>query len=145
MSEKKIVLEPKIEEQKNIQPITEIDKNKLLTALGDSSTTILNTTNPLDSDTFFKNIVNQLNDKNNISLKTEYLNVTENFVGTKLEFLSKYGNMPYLKEFVNIFEIKRVSLERKGRKELIMALQNRQQEIEQQNKNLLNKQLGLIQ
>lgn len=74
------------------------------------------------SDSFFKHIIKELFGLNNISLKTEYLNVTENFVGTKLDFLSKYGNMPYLEEFMQKFEIKRVSLGRKGRKEILMAL-----------------------
>lgn len=83
-------------------------------------------------DSYFKSIVNMLMDKTNPSTKTEYLNVKENFVGAKLSFLAIHGNIPYLQDFVNIFELKRISLERKGRKELIMSLVERQQELERQ-------------
>jgi hypothetical protein len=96
-----------------------------------------------NSDSFFKWIINALFSKENISLKTEYLNVNENFIGSKLEFLSKYGNMPYLNEFLDIFETKRVSLGRKGRKEILMALQKREEEIQQEKIRNLRGALGM--
>lgn len=83
------------------------------------------------ADSFFREIIKSLNDTDNISTKTEYLNVSENFAGTRLEFYSEFAFMPFLKNFVRTFETKRVSLERKGRKELIMALQEKHQEMKQ--------------
>lgn len=85
-----------------------------------------------NSETFFKEVVNAMNKEENISMKTEYLGVRENFTGTKLEFLALMGNMPYLKRFVKIFETKRVSLGRKGRKEDVMILQERNAEIQRE-------------
>lgn len=95
------------------------------------------------SDSFFRWIITALFSKENISLKTEYLNVNENFIGSKLEFLSKYGNMPYLSEFLEIFETKRVSLDRKGRKEILMALQKREEEIQQDKLRNMRGLLGM--
>lgn len=91
------------------------------------------------ADSFFRTIINSLHDKKNISTKTEYLNVNENFAGTRLEFYSQFAFMPFLKNFVEIFEEKRVSLERKGRKELIMALQEKQQEFNRERANKFSK------
>lgn len=91
------------------------------------------------ADTFFRNVVQSLYSRKDISTKTEYLNVIENYIGTKLDFLSLYGNMPFLNKFINIFETKRVSLNRKGRQEIIMALQEkRQEEMQQRTNNLKN-------
>ena len=76
----------------------------------------------------FVKVVQDMNDPKNISMKTEYLSVRENFAGVKLEFLARYGNMPYLDGFVETFETKRVSLHRKGRQEDVLILQERRAE-----------------
>lgn len=84
-------------------------------------------------DTFFKNAFNKLFDERNPETKTEYRNVEENFEGAVLSFLGNYGNIPYLADFVEQFERKRISLERKGRKEIIMAMVEREKEMQRQN------------
>lgn len=87
-----------------------------------------------NSDSFFKEVITQLLSGDNISLKTEYINQNENFAGSKLEFLAKFGNMPYLTDFIKIFETKRVSLGRKSRIELIKAFEKRDEEVNIQNR-----------
>lgn len=96
-----------------------------------------------ETDSYFKNVVNNLMNDTNISLKTEYLSVMENFTGAKLTFLSKFGNMPYIDDFINTFETKRVSLLRKSRIEIIRALEKREEEIRLQKANQLNNMFGL--
>lgn len=92
-----------------------------------------------DKDNFFQAIVKSMNDVKNISMKTEYLGVKENYTGTKLDYLATMGNMPYLKKFVQTFETKRVSLGRKGRKEDVMILQEREREIAKENQKDFSK------
>jgi hypothetical protein len=82
------------------------------------------------TDSYFRGVLDKLFDTKEVSSKTEYLNVQENFNGTKLEFYASFGNMPYLRNFMKTFETKRISLERKGRKEILMGLQERKQEME---------------
>jgi len=86
------------------------------------------------SDNFFRAVITEMMNDNNISLKTEYLNQNENFSGSKLEFLSKYANMPQLHDFIKILETKRVSLNRKSRIELIKAFDKREEEIQAQDR-----------
>ena len=119
---KKKELNPVMEEVKG--KINDSDLKELLKGID-----IIKTDSKDDADSFFRGVLNNLMNDKNISLKTEYLNVAENFSGAKLEFLSTYGNMPYLSEFIKIFETKRVSLERKSRKEIVMTLEKREQEI----------------
>jgi hypothetical protein len=85
-----------------------------------------------ESDNFFRSVVTKMLNDEDISLKTEYMNVNENFSGAKLEFLAVYGNMPYLSAFIRTLEIKRVSLGRKSRIELIKAFERRDEEIQAQ-------------
>jgi hypothetical protein len=86
------------------------------------------------SDNFFRAVIMELLSDKNISLKTEYLSVNENFAGAKLEFLSKYANMPELSVFLKTLETKRVSLNRKSRIELIKAFDKRDEEVDAQNR-----------
>jgi len=95
------------------------------------------------SDSFFRNILDRLFEDKNTSTKTEYRNVKENFAGAKLEYMGVYCNMPFLKKFVNIFEQKRISLERKGRQEIIMALAEKRKEEEAERNNSLKTMLGI--
>lgn len=133
MAKKKKELQPEI---KDIVPNQEKQENIFLKStfetLESKDKLFSDSLDENNEDSYFKAIVNKLMSEDNPSTKTEYLTVTENFVGAKLTFLSKYGNIPYLKDFVDTFETKRISLERKGRKELIMSLIERQQEIERQ-------------
>lgn len=84
------------------------------------------------TDTFFKAIIDNLYSKKNISLKTEYMNEDENFTGAKLEFLTSECGFEMGKQFLPTWEEKRVSLNRKSRQEIIMALWERQKEIQEQ-------------
>ncbi len=95
------------------------------------------------SDSFFREVVKSLSDAKNISLKTEYLDVDENYDGARLEFLSKWGGMPYLKDFIHTLEIKRVSLERKGRIELIRTMEKRDEDLRLQQQNQFKNMLGM--
>lgn len=94
------------------------------------------------SDSFFKSTVRELNSPKNISMKTEYRNVQENFAGAKLSYLGEFYNIPGLPEFMVLFETKRVSLERKGRIEIIKALQERRQEIELEQRRMAMMGMG---
>lgn len=95
------------------------------------------------ADSFFKAVVNNLMSPENISMKTEYKSVQENFSGSKIDFLSTFANMPYLATFLKSWELKRVSLERKGRIELIKALEKREQEIQAQKQDNLRTMFGI--
>lgn len=140
MVKKKKELNP-IMEKRSTNNISDNDLKGIAESI--KQNTITSKINEDDSDSFYKNVVNKLFDDKDISTKTEYLNVRENFVGAKLEFYAKYGNIPYLKFFIQELETKRVSLERKGRKEILMALQERKQEIEQQRLNNLRGLFGV--
>ena len=132
----------------NLNPIAEtnndfeIDRNDYKDLIKAENNFIVSS-NEDEQDSFFKSIVNKMFDNTDTETKTEYINTKENFVGAKLTFLARYGNIPYLEEFINIFERKRISLERKGRKEIIMALEKRQEEIDKQRESRLQSALGI--
>jgi hypothetical protein len=129
MVKKEKVLNPIIEEKKDFN-MPNIDKLKsILTNENDIITTDKNT-----SDNFFRAVIDKMFNSDDIELKTEYVSLNENFSGAKLEFLAKYGNMPYLHDFLNILERKRVSLGRKSRIELIKVFEKRDEEINAQNR-----------
>lgn len=133
---KKEELKPEIKEgnySEDSVPDLDDDLSQSLTLSGDGE----------DSDTYFRAVVNNLMDYEQPSTKTEYRNVAENFTGAKLSFLAQYGNIPLLAPFMDIFEIKRISLERKSRKELIMALVEREQEMRRQEENNTKRLLGI--
>lgn len=121
------VLNPKIEEVKG-----QIDEEDLKEIVKDLKETGIIQASGSSTDSYFRGVLDKLFDTKDVSSKTEYLNVPENFNGTKLEFYASFGNMPYLKNFMKTFETKRISLERKGRKEILMGLQERKQEMEAQ-------------
>ena len=129
MVKKEKVLNPIIEEKKNfkmpnIEELKSIIKNESDIITSDKNT----------SDNFFRSVVDKMFNSDDIELKTEYVSLNENFAGAKLEFLAKYGNMPYLHDFLNILEKKRVSLGRKSRIELIKVFEKRDEEINAQNR-----------
>lgn len=132
-------LNPIMEDSKGT--MTKKDLNEVFQKLDKDSITFESGNESAQS--FFRAMVKEMNSKDNISLKTEYLNVQENYAGVKLEYLSTYGNMPFLKKFVEIFEEKRVSLGRKGRKENVMMLQERRQEIVNDRMQNFNATMGL--
>lgn len=128
------------------KPIEEIKPRPAIeteTQTDSFSELVLSTGDEMNSDSYFKSVVTNLMDTKNPSTKTEYRNVAENFTGAKLTFLALYGNIPLLSPFVDIFEIKRISLERKSRKELIMALVEREQEVRRQAENRTRGLLGI--
>jgi len=123
-----------VKKEKELNPIIEkkeinIDRDLLLDIAENIENNTINFQKQDDSESFFKAIVSEMNSDKNISTKTEYLGVTENFSGTRLEFFSIYANIPFLKKFVNIFETKRVSLNRQGRSEMVALLKERNQEL----------------
>lgn len=91
-------------------------------------------------ETFYKIAIEKLFDNKDIEQKTEFLNPAEVFASAKLQFLGDYGDIPLLSKFVTALEKKKVSLHRKGREEIILALQERRQEELEQRRNTL---LGL--
>lgn len=138
---KKEELKPEVEQKKSTIEVN--DLKEIATIMSNIPTTSDN--NKDDGDTYFRNALNKLFDEDNIELKTEYINVLENFTGAKLTFLARYGNMPYLDKFVDIFERKRVSLERKGRQEIILALKERSEEIKRDGQTALRNLFGIQQ
>lgn len=138
MSQKEKELHPTIIEKSSTLNSDEL--KQIATDIKES--TIVTTSDDNSTDSYFRGVLDKLFDRKDVSSKTEYLSVTENFAGAKIEFYARFGNMPYLNNFMNIFETKRISLERKGRKEILMGLQERKQEIENQRmsnlKNLFN-------
>ncbi len=133
-------LKPKIKE---VGDMTEVNKELINIAKDIQDTTSAHSVKSDDSDTFFRSIVNSLNSKEDISTKTEYIGVRENFFGIKATFFGRKCNIPFLEDFIEIFEEKRVSLDRKGRKEILMALQERRQELEHQRMNNLSKMFNV--
>jgi len=130
----KIELKPEIKEIK-----INNDKNLLQNDLNDLFIT-KDFEKSNDADSFFKSVVNKLSpESEGISTKTEYLNVVENFSGSKLEFLADFGKMPYAKKFIHVWETKRISLERKGRIELVRIMEKREEELRFQQQQTANK------
>lgn len=132
-------LNPQITESKN-----NIDEEKLKTIAESLNKSIIFDKNQnSDSDSYFRAVLDKLFSSENISQKTEYIGIAENFHGAKLTFLGKYCNVPLLEKFIEVFEEKRVSLERKGRKEILIALENRQQEIDKDKLNNMAKMFNM--
>jgi hypothetical protein len=144
MAKKKEELKPEIKEFGNsLGDMTSKDMIELKNMVNSGSVATA-APDGMNSDNFFRAVITEMMSPNNISLKTEYVNVNENFAGAKLEFLARYTGMVCLKDFVNILEIKRVSLGRKSRIELIKAFEKRDEEVQAQNRvNMLKQVLGV--
>lgn len=144
MTEKKVKKKSKKKESIPEKPIAivnnDIDKDKILDFLQDVNRNKQEIKNKNESDNFYKNVLDTLYNVNeNVETKTEYKGVEENFMGAKMEFLGRFTRFPFMRQFINIFERKRISLDRKGREEIILALQERQQEErEERRRDLLN-------
>lgn len=100
------------------------------------------------SDTFFRRALEEQNSPENIAMKSEYRNVRENFSGTKLDFMGKFLFMPYASAFIEMQLRHRVSLERKGRRENILLMERREEDIRAQSTSLAqmamqNRQYGM--
>lgn len=82
-----------------------------------------------DSESYFRGVIDQLmtGDKN-IDLKTEYMHEDETFTGSKLTFLCEQCGFESAKDFLPIWERKRVSQGRKSRQEITVSLWERLQE-----------------
>lgn len=121
----KVILNPVIEE-KNIQ-LPKVDYNMISKEI--DINTILDVGKE-DEDSFFKAVVTQLFNNQDVETKSFNSGVRESFYLAKLSTIAERCNIPLLEEFVNRVERKRISIERKGRSELVAALIERQQEIE---------------
>lgn len=126
---KKEELKPKIEEvklnpemEKNLKELSEsFLKNE------DKNIQVVNSgTQQIDS--FFNNIINNLYSDEDIDMKTQYDDNDSVFASSKGEFLSKYTNIPTIHGFLKTFERKMVSHSRKGRTEILLGLQRRNEE-----------------
>lgn len=126
MSEKeKKPLNPIIEEKNPIMPIVDLEKlNKEI-----DINTILDVDKE-DEDSFFKSVVTQMFNNKDVETKSYNTGVKESFELARLSFLGERCNIPSMTEFVDRLERKRISIDRKGRIELVTALIERQQEIE---------------
>ena len=93
-------------------------------------------------DSFYKHLVDKLTSSDDIELKTEYKGINENFASVRISFFAKYYNMPYLLDMINILERKRLSLDRKSRKELVMSLENREKEIKIEQEKKIGNMFG---
>lgn len=80
------------------------------------------------NETFYKLAIKELFNEESTETKTEWLNIGEVFSASKLSYMGKYGDVPLVEDFIKVLEKKRVSLKRKGREEIILALQERRQE-----------------
>lgn len=89
-----------------------------------------------DSESLFASVVEDLRSPVNLSAKTEFMDNKEVFVISKMDFLGNAFDFPALRKFTQIFKYNRISLQRKGRKEIIMAMTERRQEIERENRIL---------
>jgi hypothetical protein len=86
------------------------------------------------TDNFFRAVINEMLNDNNIDLKTEFTGINETFASAKLDFMAKWCNMPYLRDFNRLIARKRVSNGRKSRIELIKAFDKRDEELNAQNR-----------
>jgi hypothetical protein len=97
-----------------------------------------------DSDSYFRSIIDGLNTTKDIETKTELLDVAETYGVSKMDFLGEITEEPTYKLFMAKFKVNRVSLKRRGRQELIMALVERQQEREREAMINNKKAMGII-
>lgn len=120
----------------SIIPVGEPDKQIALDTEKDDI--LIKTSGKDDSgDSFFKKIVDKLFSGEKLGAKTEYLSLKESFAVSRLEFLGKYCGMPYALGFLQSFRTDRISYQRKGRIEIVKALEKRQEEIEFQSRQLM--------
>lgn len=139
---KEEILDPKIID--NTKKFKDLDRKELLNIAEEIKESTIETSFGNDNaDSFFREVVNKLMSKKDISLKTDYLNVNENFAGSKIDFIGRNGNMPILNDWLETWEIKRTSLERKSRKEIIMALEKREEELKNRQQNALRNMFGI--
>jgi hypothetical protein len=123
-----------VKKEKELNPIAikndkfNIDFNKLKIMSENINKLEFEKESTSNNDTFYKLAIEKLFDENNIETKTEFLSPAEVFTASKLSFLGTYGCVPLLNEFVESIERKRISLNRKGREEIVLSLQERHQE-----------------
>lgn len=126
MGKKKKKKELKPEAIKQNEFTMEIDKLKLLSESMNKFD--FEPEDKKDNDTFYKLAIKELFNEKSIETKTEWLNPSEVFVASKLSFIGVHADIPLMDEFIKVLERKRISLNRKGREEIILALQERRQE-----------------
>ena len=140
-SEEQTELNPKIEKKVFMLPDVDL---QLLDKQIDINTIL--DTDKEDDDSFFKSVVTQLFNNNDVETKSETRNAKEVFALTKMSYIGDYCGVPNMSKFVERFERKRISMGRKGRVELVTSLIERQQEIERRQQEKMKKLgLGMIQ
>ena len=80
------------------------------------------------TDTFFSNVLDKLFSDKDIDMKTEYPDEETIFASSKATFISKIANVSLIGKFIEQYERKLVSKGRKGRMDIILGLQRRQEE-----------------
>ena len=143
----------KKEEQRKLNPIIEDNTNitipnleteiKTNDSVKENSVVLIENQNS-DSESLFREVIKNLNDNKDIETKTELLDEAECYGASKLDFLADISEEPFFRIFMNKFKVNRVSLKRRGRQELIMALVERQQEKEREAQVLQKKQFGIF-
>lgn len=139
MTKEKKELQPQIIEKNPELPFVDIQKlNKDI-----DINTILDTGKE-DDDSLFKSIVTQLFNNNDVETKSQNNGVRESFFLARMSFLGDHCNIPSMSAFVQRLERKRISIDRKGRTELVTALLERQQELERIRQAEQQKLLGKV-
>lgn len=106
-----------------------VNKNKRILNLKDLEDFVnLKDESGNDADTYFKKVLEEFMSEKNISLKTEYTSVDEQFTATKLGYMINEGGFKFMQVFLPFWKRDRVSLLRKAREEIVMALWERQKE-----------------
>lgn len=98
-----------------------------------------------DSDSFYRAVLTHLMAvEKDMSTKTEFNDDREVFAASKLEFMGLFAGVPLAKDILNIIEKKRVSKERKGRKEIIMSVNRREEEQRILNEKMTERGMGML-
>lgn len=91
--------------------------------------------NNVNTDTLFAEILNQLVSKKDISMKTEYEEDDTIYAATVLDYVGRVANVPLINKFIESYEMRKVSKNRKGRIEILLGLEKRQEDIESRQRN----------
>lgn len=132
LADKQKVLNPEIKEVKLMMP--QVDFDRLQKDL--DINTILDS-DKKDEDSFFKSVVTQLFNNADVETKSYNSGTEESFYLARLSWLGQNCVIPSMTSFVERLERKRISIDRKGRSELVTALIERQQELERVMKKAL--------
>lgn len=94
--------------------------------------------NNINTDTLFSEILQQLVSSKDISMKTEYEEDDSIYAATVLSYLGKLCNVPIINKFIEEYEMRKVSKNRKGRIEILLGLEKREEDIRSRQLNNMN-------